>query len=203
MAAPFKIDLVTIVKGPMALKAIVLTPKHTVVFGRAKLDEVNTGTELSAVDRWLLEQMTQAQAPIAVFRSVNDAGERVWAVDPELGSDETEQLGYVLTRGLLPVHRRMVTAGVALFAHTDWGLKETEAMRGGVRRMLEVLAERPRAHPAVQELDVWILKHLLFHFGMPYQHIIQNVLPDHLRLIGGRAERARELVARLPHAAID
>jgi hypothetical protein len=69
--------------------------------------------------------------------------------------------------------------------------------------MLQVLEQRPRAHQAVQDLDVWILRHLLFHFGMPYDHIVTKVLPEHLRLIEARVTRTRDLVSRLPHGAID
>jgi hypothetical protein len=173
------------------------------VFGRTKLNEVNTGTELNARDRWLLTEVERCKARIAVLRSVNTYGERVWAVDPELSESEATQLGYILTRGLLPVHRRLVALGITLFAHTDWGLKETEAMRGGVARMLEALAQRPRAHAAIQEIDLWILKHFIFHFGMPYQHIMDKVLPEHLKLIDTRTARIAELVTRLPNAAID
>lgn len=201
--AAFQIQVVDIGQGALSHRAVVLCPTRPIVVGRAKLDEVNAGTELNAMDRWLLDQVEQTGASIAVFRGVGADGARAFTIDPELDERDAEQLGYVLTRGLLPVHRRMVKAGVTLLAHCDFGPREHHAMRVGVRRMLETLEARPRAHPAVQEMDLWILRHLLFHFGMPFEHIVKKVLPDHLRLIAARSARARELVARLPHAAID
>ena len=138
-----------------------------------------------------------------LFRAVNAQGERVWQFDPDLSDEELAEGGYVLTRALLPFHRRLLKSGMALMVHTDWGLRECYAMRHGVRRLKTELKRGPGPHDPVIEADHWVLSNMLLHVALSMDHVITELLPTHLAMIDRRLTFLKTLTASLPASAVD
>jgi hypothetical protein len=115
---------------------------------------------------------------------------------------ELEQAGLVVTRALLPLHRRLMAAGVVLMVHTEWGTRECYAMRHGLRKLVEEI-DAKRAPSATDEADRWLLSHMLLHVALNLDHVATTLLPTHLAMIDRRWPRVRELVALLPPDAVD
>src|SRR5262245_43101292 len=108
-----------------------MTPSAPMAMGRDRIARLREVPPLSQVERWILEQVRAAgdAARIVVFRAVNDQNECVWRFDPELDDDELKEAGYLFSRAILPLHRRLLAIGVVLMVHTEWGLRECHAMR--------------------------------------------------------------------------
>lgn len=201
---PFAIDQQVVRHGSAEQGVMVITPKSAMTVGRKRIDDLRKPTGISSVERWLIEQARQRgpSGRIILFRAVNDAGERVWQFDPSLAESELEEGGYVLSKALLPFHRRLLASGVVLMVHTDWGLRECYAMRSGGQRALVDIEGLPAGDPT-READRWVLTHMLLHAALNLDHIVKTLLPDHLNMVERRWPRVRELVARLPASAID
>jgi hypothetical protein len=201
---PFAIDQQVVRHGSAEQGVMVITPKSAMTVGRKRIDDLRKPTGISPVERWLIEQARQrgSSRRIILFRAVNDAGERVWQFDPSLAESELEEGGYVLSKALLPFHRRLLASGVVLMVHTDWGLRECYAMRSGGQRALVDIDRLPAGDPT-READRWVLTHMLLHAALNLDHIVKTLLPDHLKMVERRWPRVRELIARLPASAID
>ena len=183
--------------------AMVITPRTPIVVGLDRLQQVGQAKGLSPVERWLLEQIRKRgeRARVVLFRAVNDKRERVWQFDPALSESQLQEGGYVMSKGLVPFHRRMLASGVVLMVHTDWGLRECHAMRHGIRRLIQEL-DAIRDRDAVEEADRWVLSHMLLHVALHLDHVTTSLLPTHLTMIERRYPSVLELVSQLPPHAI-
>lgn len=201
---PFEVTETTIEGTDRTQRAMVITPRVPLHFDRQRLEKIRFSTELSEVERWLVEQAQQRGegATIVIFRAVNEGGGRVFEFGTDLPEDELEEGGYVFSRALLPLHRRLLAAGVMLMVHTDWGGRPCYAMRQGKRRMLDEFRSSSY-HTAVRVADEWILKHQLLHVALPFEHVRTQLLPDHLAAIERRRSHVSQLVSALPPSAID
>jgi hypothetical protein len=201
---PFVVTEATVGSGVAARQVMLITPTRPMVVGRKRIDALRHSTGVSRVERWLIEQSRPrgAAARIVLFRAVNDAGERLWQFDPALSDPDLQDGGLVMSRALLPFHRRMMASGVVLIVHTDWGLRECYAMRSGVQKALQDLSGSPDNDPT-READRWLLSHMLLHAALDLNHVLKTLLPAHLLMVERRWPRVRELVARLPASAID
>jgi hypothetical protein len=201
---PFDITEQAVGRGTGARHVMVITPRRSTIVGRKRLDDLRKPSGISRVERWLIEQARErgASARILLFRAVNNEGERVWQFDPSLSEPDLEDGGLVMSKALLPFHRRLMASGVVLMVHTDWGLRECYAMRSGVHKALDELA-RPHDADPTREADRWVLSHMLLHAALDLSHIVDTLLPAHLTMVERRWPRVRELVARLPADAID
>lgn len=180
-------------------RVMVITPKSPMVIGQKRIDDLRKPSGISRVERWLIDQARKggASAQIVLFRAVNDAGERVWQFDPSLSQANLEDGGYVMSKALLPFHRRLMASGVVLMVHTDWGIRECYAMRTGVERAFDEQESSSEANPT-RAADRWVLRHMLLHAALDLDHILRSLLPKHLTMVERRLSRVRELVARLP-----
>jgi hypothetical protein len=175
------------------------------VLGPERLERWREPTSLSPGDRLLIEETRRrrGRVHIGAIRARNELGECVWSFDPNLTGTQVEELGYLLTCVLLPVHRRMLANGVAVFAHTEWGTLECYAMRQGVRRLLAELRAHPHPDAALTEIDLWILRNMLFHFSLSLQHVTTHLLPHQIRLLERRWDHVSELLTKLPSHFVD
>jgi hypothetical protein len=185
--------------------AVVITAKNAMVVGRERIQRLRRPTGMNDVDRWLLEQAASRadRAKVVLFRAVNNDGDRVWQFDPSLNDNELEEGGYVLTRALLPLHRRVLASGMVLMVHTDWGLRECYAMRHGVRKLKAELQKSAGKADPVVEADRWILSNMLLHVALSMNHVVTELLPGHLAMLERRRVFLKTLVASLPASAID
>lgn len=174
------------------------------VVDRKRIEAVRRSDGVNDVERRILRECEQrkGRCHVAIFRGVTTSGQVGWSFDPSFDERELGEAGYVMTRALLPLHRRMLKNEILLFVHSEWGERECIAMRKGVELAIEEAMARPDADSALVRADVWILKNMLFHFALPMERIIESVLPPHLRMMHTRLPRVRTLVAELPKASI-
>jgi hypothetical protein len=199
---PFAIHDLTISHRDVEQGALVFTARSPMVVGRARIAQLRTPSDLSKVERWMIEQakIRGERARIVIFRAVNERGERVWEFDPTLSERELEEGGLVLTKALIPLHRRLMAAGVVLMLHTDWGLRDCYALRHGIRKALDELQDAPGP---IAQADRWVWTHMLLHVALDLDHVTTSLLPEQLTMIERRWPRVRDLVAQLPSDAID
>ena len=202
-AMPFVIEDMVLRHQNLNRSAMVITPKHAMVLGRERIEKLRSPGSLSQVDRWLIgqAQARRGNARIVLFRACNSAGDRVWQFDPGLREAELEEAGYLLTCALVPFHRRLLDAGVVLMAHTDWGIRECYAMRYGVRRREQELAQS--AEGPLREVDRWLLGNMLLHVALSLEHVAERLLPNHLSMVDRRWLQLAPLLSQLPRSAID
>lgn len=197
---PFRISETQVLTDTATHPVMVITPRVPMVFGLERIETLRKPTRLSEVDRYIIDQTRRRKGRVhlAAFRAGDDFGQRLWSFDPTLSGAEIEELGYLITKSLIPVHRRMMANGVALIAHTEWGPRECYAMRYGVRRLLTELGDHPHSEPALTDVDTWILRNMLFHFALDLDHVTTSLLPSQIRMIERRWERVSDLVTKLP-----
>jgi hypothetical protein len=82
-------------------------------------------------------------------------------------------------------------------AHTDWGIRECFAMRRATEELVTELEGSDDRHPQVQ-IDLWILKNMLLHAALSHEHVVDSLLPRHLRLLARRRARIESLLAASP-----
>lgn len=202
---PFKISETEVLTDTAAHPMLVITPRAPMMFGVERIETLRKPTRLSAADRYLIEQTRhrKGRVHLAALRAGDGFGQRLWSFDPILTAGEVEELGYLITKSLIPVHRRMMANGVALLAHTEWGPRECYAMRYGVRRLLAELSDQPHSNPALTDVDTWILRNMLFHFALDLEHVKTTLLPNQIRMIERRWERVSALITRLPEHVLE
>jgi hypothetical protein len=116
---------------------------------QSRLERLRRATTVNQVERDLIEQARRrGGVRVVLFRAVNDAGERVWQFDPHFDQPQLEEAGLVMIEALLPLHRRLMAAGVMLMVHTDWGARECHAMRHGTKIMSRRTARGPASTPS-------------------------------------------------------
>jgi hypothetical protein len=184
--------------------AMVVTPPSPMVVDRKRLAAVRGSESVNDVEKRILRECEQrkGRCHVAIFRGITTAGHVGWSFDPSFDERELGEAGYVMTRALLPLHRRMLANEILLFVHSEWGDRECLAMRKGVELAIEEAAARQDADSPLVRADLWILKNMLFHFALPMDRILESVLPPHLRMMHTRLPRVRTLVGELPKASI-
>lgn len=174
---------------------MVITPKVPMVIDRQRLDRVGRSSALSPVEEWLVDEARQhgEGARVLLFRAANASNRRVWEFDRSFSDTELREAGVVMTRALLPLHRALLASGVVLMVHTDWGRRESYAMRYGVHALTLELA-RSLAPNASRRVDEWILRNMLMHVALSLDHVIHKLLPEQIGLIERRWPRVLELL---------
>jgi hypothetical protein len=198
---PFEIADLTLRKGELEYRAMTITPKNAMVIGCERIEKLRHAGDVNQVERSLIAQVRRREnVRVVLFRAKNDAGERVWQFGPDLQDSMMEDVGIVMTKALLPLHRRLMAAGVMLMVHTDWGGRECLSMRDGMRALADKAGQGTTALDAA---DHWLLTHMLLHVGLDQEHVTKTLLPDYLSLIDRRWERVHELLAKAPREPFD
>ena len=191
---PFSVSDVSF--GPSRQRsAMVVTPKVPMVIDQARLDRAGKSSSLSPVEEWLVEEARCRGdgARVLLFRAANSANERVWEFDRSFDEPELQKAGAIMTRALLPLHRALLRSGVVLMVHTDWGRRESYAMRHGVRALTEEVT-RSSYGSATRRVDEWILRNMLMHVALSLNHVTQKLLPAQIGLIERRWPRVIDLL---------
>jgi len=175
--------------------AMVVTPTAPMVIDQARLARVGNSSSLSPVEEWLVEEARRRGdgARVLLFRAANSANERVWEFDRRFNEPELQKAGAIMTRALLPLHRALLTSGVVLMVHTDWGRRESYAMRHGVRALTEEIT-RSSYGSATRRVDEWILRNMLMHVALSLNHVTEKLLPAQIGLIERRWPRVVDLL---------
>jgi len=91
-------------------------------------------------------------------------------------------------RRRLRLHRALLASGVVLMVHTDWGHRESFAMRYGVRALTLEIARSAMPNTA-RRADGWILRNMLMHVALSFDHVVYKLLPAQIGLIERRWSR--------------
>jgi hypothetical protein len=159
-------------------------------------------TGMSATDARILAE-AKARSPrvaLCVFRGVHGDGDEVgsWAFDPALDETQCRELATRLLRGQIEVYRGMLYAGLSMFVHTEWGMREVDAFRWAVDRRIEELVELNGGAGTLggsqAAIDLWLLRNLTFFFTLSFDKFVETVLPDKLAMMEKRMERIRRML---------
>jgi hypothetical protein len=199
---PFDIQDLDLRQGTTKHGAVVIVPRTPMFVGSERLARLQGAPSVNQVERALIAEVKRRGVRVVLFRGMNDEGRRVWEFDPAFDEHELENAGVVMSRALLPLHRRLMAAGVMIMVHTDWGRRESGCMRHGIATLLRQYENVAHLSP-LDEAHRWLLTHMLLYVSLDHRHVIESLLPSHLTLIDRRWPRVRELVAKIPAEEID
>ncbi len=106
--------------------------------------------------------------------------------------------------GQMGVYRAMLNFGICLFLHSDLGPLEVHGFRGAVDariRDIEPLSKGNTLQAKRAQLDLWMLRNLIFFFSLGFDKLVATILPDKLALMEKRMERIRRLADELQAAS--
>ena len=155
-------------EGPRG--AVVVTRQRSLRFGMENIERLKRSTELSATDRRILARASgNPRGCVAVvFRACGALeGQRFGFDSDNMGVAQGEELAYFFLQAQLPIHRRLMGAGVRVVVHGDWGEFEFEVFHSALTRLIGEL-DFKRGESTVEEasagVDHWILKNATFYF---------------------------------------
>lgn len=196
--APFDFEEVRVASAALECGALVMTPRSPMVIDAARRDRLRGDPALSDGDRLIIARVRDRSddVSILIMRGADEAGARLWQFDTAFDEDELEDVSRLLIRALLPLHRRFLCSGIILFVHSEWGARETPPMRRAIARFANELQNHGQLGAAMRDLDLWILRNMLLFSSLTTRHVIESLLPDHLRLVSHRKRQVADLVAR-------
>lgn len=195
---PFDFDHVVVETEGFACGVLVMTPRRPTLLGPAQREHLRSVPPLSEVEQTILDRIAARpeETPILILRGADDEGRSLWSFDPSFDEQELEETGLVFSRAVMPFYRGLLDRGVVLFVHSDWGYREI----GPIRRGLNALADQvgtSSTNAAVAAIDEWIVRNMLLYSSLSLQHVLQRLLPTHLRLLERRGDRVRRLFDRV------
>lgn len=165
------------------------------VTGRERIQRLRDAANLSEVELRTIDFIASRREfnDVVFFCGRDGAGRRVFQFDPDLTEDERLEGARVLSRALLPFHASLLAVGVVQMVHADWTVPDCYAMRTAAQRLTADLDAQAHRTP-VQELHRWIHKSMLLHTSLKLSHLIEDLLPGHLRLLEHRRIQIEGLV---------
>lgn len=199
---PFEFNEYVVTQNPEPTRALVMTPAHEMVFGRERISQASQSSTLSPVERRMVERIEQRTPETSLLiLDASPGGENLWRFDPSFTTEELEAVGAAFVSALLPFYRRVAAAGIVSFAHVGWNPSDLIPVRTGVRSLVDGASQSDQ-DPDLAALDQWIAKNLVLYSSLSREHFTKTLLPEHIPLLARRHDRVRELVERVPPAAI-
>lgn len=184
--------------------ALVITPTQANLVQPRRF--VTSDEPMSDIDRRILEGARQAAASAAsvcIFRARAPVGDGLYAFVSTISEREAIETGRSMLERQMRVYRAMLPMGICLFLHTDFGPMEVHGFRGAVDLRiaeLEPLANGDTLEAKRAQLDLWMLRNLIFFFSLGFDKLVATILPDKLTLMEKRMERIRRLADELKAA---
>lgn len=198
---PFDFDHVTVETEGFSCGVLVMTPRRQTVLGAEQREHLRSAPPLSEVEQTILDRIAARPegTPILILRGADDAGKSLWSFASSFDEQELEEAGLIFSRAVMPFYRGLLDRGIVLFVHSDWGFREI----GPIRRGLNALADQVSTSSADASvaIDEWIVRNMLLYSSLSLQHVLQRLLPTHLRLLERRGDRVRRLFDRVESAA--
>ncbi len=196
--SPFGFDHVVVASEGFSCGALVMTPRAPTVLGPAQREHLRSVPPLSEIEQSILDRIAARPegTPILILRGADDDARRLWSFDPSFGEQDLEEAGLIFSRAVMQFYRGLLHRGVVLFVHSDWGSREI----GPIRRGLDALADQVSTSctdGAAAAIDEWIVRNMLLYSSLSLQHVLQRLLPTHLRLLERRGDRVRRLFGRV------
>ena len=185
--------------------ALVITPTGRHLVGPRPY--LSTNEPMSEADREILEggrRAASSSASVCIFRARAPEGDGFYGFVPSITEDQAVQTGLAMLEGQMRVYREMLNFGICLFLHTDFGPLEVHGFRGAVDsriRDLEPLSKGDTLEAKRAQLDLWMLRNLIFFFSLGFDKLVATILPDKLALMEKRMERIRRLADELQAAS--
>lgn len=179
--------------------AMLITPASHLRVGKDRLSS-DPPTGLSEVDAEILSQaeLRASRVELAIFRGQDDDGRGSWAFADDLEDEDAVVVASRMLDSHLMVYRGLVKAGLCLHVHVEWGPRELRAFRIVTQEKIETLedriAERRTAEAASDAVDLWILRNLVFYFGVSLDKLLTTILPDKLPLMEKRIIRVQRMM---------
>ncbi len=196
---PFRIDPVSLTSGSTRHGGIMFMPRRPMTIGAEWLERVADVNTVNVAERRLIDAARMSRGRLVLFRARADDGRRLWTFDPEMDDKALEHAGQVMSRALLPLHRRFAAVGITLIVHTGWELRECYGMRRGAESLRD---ERSGSNTPLGRLDAWLLRNMIVHLSLSYDHVVREVLPGHLSMVERRAATVRDLIEAVPKSRI-
>ncbi|MCR9165184.1 MAG: hypothetical protein ACE37F_36890 [Nannocystaceae bacterium] len=195
---PFDFDHVVVETEGFSCGVLVMTPQERTVLGEAQREHLRSVPPLSEVEQAILDRIAERpkETPILIIRGADDEGRSLWSFDASWNDEELEETGLVFSRAVMPFYRGLLDRGIVLFVHSDWGFREI----GPIRRGLNALADQVSTSStdgAVAAIDEWIVRNMLLYSSLSLTHVVERLLPTHLRLLERRGDRVRRLFDRV------
>lgn len=171
---------------------LVVTPAEHVRVGKARLTELRERDEIGPLDASMLAaaEERRGRASIVVFRGHDDEGNGSWGFSDELDESGRAEAATLMLRSHLVIYRALRDADYQLVLHTELGGAEVTAMREAVDIHSAWLRSRPvfdEEERARIDTDLWILRHLVFHFEIAFSRLVESVLPEKIAMLERRA----------------
>ena len=174
--------------------ALVVTPTAHVRVDASRREALRASTEPGPIDLLVLERARACgpRVKLGIFRGRDDDGLGSWGFADDVDEATGRELGRLLVAAQLPIYRELYAMGWLLFAHVDWGARETEFMRQGARALsAEMMNDRQGRTD-----DIWLLRHLCFFFQTRYVRMLGGILPEKLAMIENLPRRRSAEVSR-------
>jgi len=148
----------------------------------------------------------QADARLMIFRGRDDSDTSSWAIAEGATEAQAAELGENIVRSHLPFWRQLAASGLVLLVHLDLDERTRVALEAGRRIVVRELRLKSRTEgtladeteEAIARLDLWILKHLTFFFGLSFKRAVASTLPDMMPMLEQRDVSLRRLLAAVP-----
>ncbi len=187
-------------RGPR--RALVMAPEAAYLVGRERLEELRRGGESPIDESVAAHFATRALAGREPYRVVVFRGRHSgrhdwsWRLDERLDAPDLQELCWRLAAKQLTIWRDMLRRGAWVMVHTDLG-SSAAPLRQGVRALIDDPRRLEGVAPEIQEIDEWILRHLVFYFSGSFETAMAETLPDKLPLVEARRERLEAFAERL------
>ena len=205
MAPPFDVAEVTLDTARGERRALVATPTRHLRIKPGDLkrdDRVDFRPDPVATRA----QEARGDAKLMIFRGKDDVGQGSWAIDGTVDEGQAAAVGEELVRWHLPTWRTLAADGIVLLVHLDLDERTCLALEAGKRIVSRELRLKSRTEgtlandveEARARLDLWLLQHLVFFFGLSYERAVTSTLPDMMPMLEQRQGALGRLLAELP-----
>lgn len=202
--SPFELETP---RGPR--RAIVATPARHM---RLSLDDLSQRRVESdqTDDEFARALRLSPDARLMIFRGRDESGAGSWGVAEDASESEAADLGELMVRRYLPIWRSLAASGLVLLVHLELDERTREGLEAGRRIVMRELRLKSRTEgtladeveEALTRLDLWILKHLTFFFGLSFERATRTTLPDMMPMLEQRDVSLRRLLAGVPVSSL-
>lgn len=188
-------------------RALTVTPSRAFVLGRPRLEMLRAGETNNLIEEAIIARVQGAphRYDLFVFRACDHEGQPRYRIDEALPPNERSELALRLVLSNLRCWRRLLDLKVPLILHTGLGPDRQTFQQAAQRVSADPEAFAANAasgypgggrYDELDELDEWLLRHVLFFFGQVYRVVARQVLPDILPMLDSRRRKLERLSSR-------
>jgi hypothetical protein len=147
---------------------------------------------------------SKSRYDLFVFRACDHDGEPRYRLDESFPPNESDELARRLLLSNLRCWRRLLALEVPLILHTGMGPDRQPFQRAASSLTGQPDAfslnhwgddSEPKSKYELEDMDLWLLRHVVLFFGQPYRTVAKQVLPEMLPMLDARREKLERLTA--------